>query len=205
MLQDFINRHEGKRVKHAMGYGGQCMDLYRIYVDEVFGVAQSPSVNSAKDVWHTYNKDAFDRIPYDPYTPFQKPQPGDIIIWGPGIGEHGHISIVVSANSYTFQSLDQNFPTGSSVALTNHTYRHVLGWLRRKQTIPWQQRVNQVIRNTAGREPMKKEQMYFAKRIHKGTITDYGDLLIKVSFWMRVMPRFVFLIEIQRNGIWEKN
>jgi hypothetical protein len=69
----------------------------------------------------------------------------------------------------------------------------------------WQTKVNAVIREIAKREPMVKEQKYFAKRIHDKTIVDYQDLRTKVMFWMIHMPRPAFIMEILRNGIWDKN
>lgn len=55
------------------------------------------------------------------------PEPGDIAIWGGWNGNpYGHTAIIVSANLYTFDSVDQNWvnssSNGSKAARVTHNY-----------------------------------------------------------------------------------
>ena len=106
-------------------YGGQCVDLYRMYCQEVLDCPQSPKVKGAKNIWDTYLKDCFVRISN---TPDGVPENGDIMIWG--MGEYGHVAIFENGDTKTFNSFDQNFPVGSKCHTQSHNYKDVLGWLR---------------------------------------------------------------------------
>jgi hypothetical protein len=129
-FQQFANKYNGKYAKHPMGLGKQCMDVYRLYVDEVLKLPQSPGVIGAADIWNTYLKDHFDRIEN---TPEAIPQEGDIIIWQRASSlPYGHVAICANAGQLTFTSFDQNYPTGSPCHFQNHRYVNVLGWIRAK-------------------------------------------------------------------------
>jgi len=126
----FITKWNGKGVDYDGWYGYQCMDLYRQYVKEVVVAKQSSPVRGAKDVWNNYNQVAFERISNQP-TNF--PQKGDIVIWGVGVGQYGHIAICITADSYKLTSFDQNWPVGTLCHKQPHNYTGVLGWLRPKK------------------------------------------------------------------------
>lgn len=124
-LDEFILKYTGQLVDWDHFYGGQCMDLYRQYCNDVLNFPQSPSVPGAKDVWNNYLTDCFERILN---IPSAIPEQGDVVIWGNG--EYGHIAIFVDGDVNKFNSFDQNFPVGSKCHLQTHTYTGVLGWLR---------------------------------------------------------------------------
>jgi hypothetical protein len=130
--QEFFTKYNGKGIDYDNYYGFQCMDEYRQFVKEVLNFPQSPSVSGAIKVWDTYLKDRFDRISNSD-TNF--PECGDVIIWGAGVGEYGHIAICSSANKDNFISFDQNWPVGSLCHYQNHSYKNVLGWLKPKKSI----------------------------------------------------------------------
>lgn len=75
-------------------------------------------------------------------APDNYPEPGDLVVWGMGVGVAGHVAIAVSANTNSFQSFDQNWDTanyhdgqGNPICrLVNHNYNYVIGWLRPKST-----------------------------------------------------------------------
>lgn len=134
-LDAFVAAHDGQAVDVDGRYGPQCMDLYRRFVEEVLGFPQSPKVPGAADVWTHYLPEFYERITN---TPDNVPEPGDVMIWGRGAGQWGHIAIFVTGDARRFVSFDQNWPTGSLAHLQEHTYRNVLGWLRpRRPTPPW--------------------------------------------------------------------
>jgi len=126
-FDSFITKYNGKTVDVDNAFGGQCVDLYRLYVKEVLGFAQSPPVKGAKDIWDTYLSGYFIRYSN---TPLGVPQKGDIIIWGKSYGPYGHVGIYYSGNVLNFKSFDQNDPVGSRCHIQSHSYRGVLGWLR---------------------------------------------------------------------------
>lgn len=131
ILQEFINKYNGKKVDYDHAFGAQCMDLYRFYMKEVWGLPQTPSVKGAYQVFNT--------LPQG----FQKfingiPQPGDVITWNEGYVENGHIAIVVSTKGSTFMSFDQNNPTNSPCRIAEHTYKNVIGWFRpERKSMPY--------------------------------------------------------------------
>lgn len=132
---EFRKKYLGKKVDWDKKYDGQCVDLFRQYVNDVLGLQQPKGVVGAKDFWTNYETDPilknnFKRIPN---TPTGVPQEGDVMIWGAYSGNpYGHISIFIKGDVNKFISLDQNFPTLSKVTETEHNYTKpkVLGWLR---------------------------------------------------------------------------
>jgi hypothetical protein len=135
-LSEFINTHVGKKVDMDGKYGGQCVDLFRLYCRDVLELPKQPrGVTGAADFWANYASDpilraAFDRIAN---TPSGIPQFGDVVIWNKKAGGgYGHIAVFIEGNALRFTSLDQNWPTLSGVTKTIHDYVHVSGWLRPK-------------------------------------------------------------------------
>lgn len=132
-LDEFIKKWTGKIIDWDGSFGGQCVDLYRQYLNDVFGLPQSPPVVGAADIWNSYLTDKFDRIEN---TPTGVPQKGDIVIWNKKQGNgFGHVAVFVDGNANTFNSFDQNIPTGSPPKIVNHKYTNILGWLRLKPMV----------------------------------------------------------------------
>ena len=129
--QEFFDKYNGKYIDYDGYYGYQCVDLYRQFVKEVYGCQQSPPISGAAKVWDTYNKDFFTRISNGPVN---YPNRGDIVIWNTKAGGgYGHIAIAMDAASMSFNSFDQNWPTGSRCHKQPHNYTNVLGWLTPKK------------------------------------------------------------------------
>jgi len=131
-IQDFFDKYNGKGIDYDGYYGFQCVDLYRQYCKECLELPQSPPTAGAVNIWNSYLTKYFDRISNQPNN---APIMGDIIIWGTGVGQFGHIAICSSATVMNFVSFDQNWPVGSLCHLQNHNYKYVLGWLRVKAPI----------------------------------------------------------------------
>lgn len=145
-FSEFRKKYLGKKVDWDGAYAGQCVDLFRQYVNDVLNLQQPKGVVGAKDFWTNYETDPslknnFQKIVN---TPTGVPQEGDVMIWGAYTGNpYGHISIFIKGDVNKFVSLDQNFPTLSKVTETEHNYTkpRVLGWLRPMVT---QETVNNV-------------------------------------------------------------
>lgn len=137
-LDQFVNKYDGKGIDWDKSYGNQCVDLYRQYCHEVLQLKQSPGVYGAADIWNTYLKDKFDRIPY---TTGFIPNKGDVVIWR---GEFGHVAVFIEGTQGSFRSFDLNWPAegyrdskgnfiGTGVChIQGHYYNNVLGVLRPK-------------------------------------------------------------------------
>ena len=136
-FDQFITKYLATKVDWDKAYGGQCVDLFRQYVNDVLKLSQPRSVNGAADFWTNYDSDPvlnknFDKIPN---TPTGVPQKGDVMFWNKKAGGgFGHVSIFIEGDVNGFMSLDQNWPTLSLVTKTKHTYTNVYGWLHPKNT-----------------------------------------------------------------------
>lgn len=130
-FDEFIWKYYNAYIDYDHYYGNQCFDLYRQYVQEVLGFPQSPAVSGAAQIWDTYLKDYFIRIPN---TPTGIPQKGDIMIWNKNAGGgYGHVAIVHDGDIMKFTSLDQNWVQGSPCRKVLHNYNNTLGWLHPKK------------------------------------------------------------------------
>ncbi len=130
-LNEFIDKWLGKKCDYDNFYGGQCVDLYRMYVKEVLGFPQSPGVGGAAEIWDTADHKYYDFITNEPTA---VPQRGDIVIWNRKAGGgFGHVAVFLEGDVNKFTSLDQNWPTLDKVTKTEHDYKNVIGWLRPKK------------------------------------------------------------------------
>jgi hypothetical protein len=141
-LDQFILKYSGQHARHRNGIDGQCMNVYRLYLDEVLKVPQSPLVSGAKDVWTKHRPEDLVRIPRSLIT---FPRKGDVVIWGaiPG-NPWGHIGVCVSGGLTSMRVFDQNWPLipagragfPAKAKITTHNYGYVLGWLRPRKALP---------------------------------------------------------------------
>ena len=132
-LQEFLNINNGKKLDFDGHYGAQCVDLFRCFNRDVLGIAQPRGVNGAKDFWNNYSNDPnlYDNFTRIANTPDFVPQFGDIAVWGNGT--YGHIAICTGKGDVkTFESFDQNYPTGSACHYQTHNYSGFLGVFRPK-------------------------------------------------------------------------
>lgn len=130
-LTEFRNKYLGTKVDFDGYYGGQCVDLYRQYVQDVLGFPQSPGVGGAAEIWDSADPKYYDFIPN---TPTGVPTAGDIVIWNRRVGNgFGHVAIFLRGDVNSFVSLDQNWPTLDKVTETQHNYYNVIGWLHPKE------------------------------------------------------------------------
>ena len=133
----FVSKYSGKKVDFDGYYGGQCVDLFRQYCQEVLGVPQPKGVRGAAQFWENFSSDPvlqqnFIQIPN---TLTFVPQKGDVMIWTRKAGNgYGHVAMVDSANVLWFTSFDQNWRKLNVSELTRHNYLApaVYGVLRKK-------------------------------------------------------------------------
>ena len=135
-LEEFIAKHLGKKLDFDGAFQGQCIDLFRYYVQDVLNFPQPVPVTGAKNLWENYEIDEnlnryYDRVVNTPLAIIKK---GDIPIWNGNSGYgYGHVSVAHEDGSLmSFKSFDENWPTLNVCTITSHTYKNVYGWLRPK-------------------------------------------------------------------------
>lgn len=118
---------EGRSNDYDGYFGAQCMDL-ALFWSEYLGLPLLQA-SAAIYTWDL-NPSGYQKIANGPTN---IPEPGDILVFGAGMGPYGHIVIVLSADLNGFTSLDQNWynsneTVGSPAAQVYHNYSAVLGW-----------------------------------------------------------------------------
>lgn len=131
---EFVNAYLGKATDYDGGYGVQCVDLIKLYLDKVFNL-KIGAIGNAHVYYDNYNKvdilkNNFTRIAN---TPDFIPQKGDIVVWSTAQGNGcGHVAIATGeGNTSEFYSYDLNW-NGKTVHKVQHTYKGFLGVLRPK-------------------------------------------------------------------------
>ena len=56
-IDQFITKYLGKKVDWDGAYGGQCVDLFRQYLNDVLNFPQPRGVVGAADFWTNYDSD----------------------------------------------------------------------------------------------------------------------------------------------------
>jgi len=128
-LDEFVKKYNDKKVEAGGSAGAewQCVDLANQYISEVLGLPKILWTNAID-----FPKKAGSNYDYIKNTPTGVPQKGDLIIWGSGAGQYGHIAIFLEGNVNSFKSFDQNWPLYSPCHVQGHYYKNVIGWMRPK-------------------------------------------------------------------------
>src|SRR3990167_7524815 len=94
-FDEFIAKNLGKMLDYDGAFQGQCVDLYRFYVQDVLNFPQPRAVAGAKDFWTNYETDPNLKNYYKQVanTPTGVPEKGDIVLWNSGAGGgFGHVA-----------------------------------------------------------------------------------------------------------------
>ncbi len=130
-FKDFVSKYKNKSIDFDGHYSFQCMDLFNQYLVDVLGISnpiQMFPVASAYQIWdYAKDNEKFERVVNDPNA---VPQEGDIIVWGKGVGPHGHVAIYINGDVMKFTSFDQNWNSIKKCVEITHNYDDVIGWLR---------------------------------------------------------------------------
>lgn len=134
-LESFVSKYNGKYVDYDGKWGCQCVDLLRQYLKERLGLDPYclPTVAYAKEIYTKFNPNNkyFVKVANNPTN---VPDKGDIVIWGPHpfvTGWAGHVAIFTNGDVNSLITFDQNWGNPSYCRLVRHSYRGVLGWLKR--------------------------------------------------------------------------
>lgn len=124
-IDTFIERWTGKPITWN-GFT-QCVALARQYCKEAYGYS-FPGVQGAINIWD---------LPFKGFTKIKHevgsgPEKGDIVIFKGNT--YGHVAIALKSTRRSITSFDQNFPKGSLPRLVTHTYKNVIGYIRKNIT-----------------------------------------------------------------------
>lgn len=209
-VEDFIKKNDGKPLDFDGYFQTQCMDLAQFYNRDVLG---NPRLfGNAIDQWTNYPKDRFDRVSY---RPERVPTKGDIMIWGSGVGQFGHIAVFVNIAGAGFISFDQNFPLGSRCHKQQHNWDGVLGWLKQKAMLPMpipgitQEEIKHYFRRIWRREPAFGDWRYFDYRLNQAQppakLAGEADMLVKMEYWYgRVYDRVTGKLNPDGDKVWQR-
>ena len=135
-LEDFVNKYKGKKVDFDGVYGAQCVDLFRQYVKECFGIAEHTgsclTTGGAKDLFLDYNKmpiekKYFSRITNKNYIV------GDVAIWdSTEKNQYGHVAIILGKLNNSYIVFEQNGFTQNGAEINIRSKDNLLGVLRKK-------------------------------------------------------------------------
>ena len=136
-LSEFIKKYDGKTIDFDKAYGGQCQDLFNQYCVDVWGIPnpiqQFPVASAYQNFGYAKNNTNFTAIPNSPTA---VPMAGDVIIWGQGVGPHGHVGVFVEGDVMNFKAFEQNWNGVQKCRIVSHPYDHVTGWFRPKRNVP---------------------------------------------------------------------
>lgn len=185
-FDEWLAQSKGKALSIDNNNSLDCVDVPKSWATFLFNVSwvQTIGYGNAKDLYNNASSNYFDKIPN---SPTGVPNPGDIIVWGTGIGIYGHIAVVIWANVNTFMVLEQDsYKQIAAYQRQWPNYSAVIGWLRPKyndnggtmdpQIIQnadnWFARCNKTIMFTRGRQMSRDE---FAPQVGRKFINFVED------------------------------
>lgn len=130
----FKNKYLGKKLDYDGYYGGQCVDMVNFYNKLVVGggFIGTPTTGGARDWWENYNNSAEAKKRYVRIGKGDKPQKGDIPVWGAGLGNYyGHIAVYLGSGKI----LNQNNAGRQYLTVDNMFTKGLLGYLRPRKFI----------------------------------------------------------------------
>lgn len=109
-IESFINTAVGRSFNPDGAYGLQCKDLADAYAIHLFGSwANTIRPANALDVIERSNPEFFEKFYNKPTDPNWLPKRGDLVIWGPMVGNpYGHIAIVESCDHNGVNVIEQD-------------------------------------------------------------------------------------------------
>ena len=133
---------QGQSIDMDGWYGAQCVDLMHHYLDSALGITYPHGFTgnaypifqeAANTMVKTSRRLGQVTFTKHHYRPGDKPRPGDIVFWS--APDPGHVAIVLSADSQTLTTVDQNWVNSSAngspaTQVVHPHYNHVAGWLR---------------------------------------------------------------------------
>ena len=137
LLDEFVNKYKGKKVDFDGVYGAQCVDLFRQYVKECFGIAEHTgsclTTGGAKDLFLDYNKMPIEKKYFNRIGPKKGIFAGDVAIWdSTETNKYGHVAIILGVLNNRLIVFEQNGFTQNGAEINIRSKDNLLGVLRKK-------------------------------------------------------------------------
>lgn len=130
-LSEFCNKYQGKKVDFDGAYGAQCVDLFRQYLKDVWGLPHTGAVEGAKDLYLNYDKLPLEKkYLYKPRSVFC----GDIVVFGATPNnKYGHVAIFIAYdNDDNMLVFEQDGIKQDGAKYTWRSSQGMLGVLRKR-------------------------------------------------------------------------
>ena len=133
-IAEFINKNIGKKVDYDGYYGAQCVDLFRQYCQDVWGIPRTEPVNGAVELYTKYEKTVVEKKYLEQFKAKSKAQCGDAVVWGKTASNiYGHVAIVVCPRKSDVIVFEQDGFKQNGTKLSIRTYENLAGFLRKKE------------------------------------------------------------------------
>ena len=139
LLEEFVNKYNGKKVDFDGVYGAQCVDLFRQYSKECLEIAEHTgscsTTGGAKDLFMNYSKMPLEKKYFNKITN-KSYIPGDVLIWdSTEKNPYGHVAIMLAKLNNSVIVFEQNGFEQTGAKITVRSKNGLLGGLRKK--IKW--------------------------------------------------------------------
>lgn len=132
-LTDFVQKYNGKKVDFDGAFGAQCVDLFRQYNKDVYGLPHTGVVEGAKDLFLGYDQLPVERRYYEVVNK-DEIIPGDVVVWdGTTTNEYGHVAIVLGILDDNIIVFEQDGFAQDGAKISLRARANLLGALRRRK------------------------------------------------------------------------
>ena len=135
-LEEFVKKYNGVKIDFDNYGGAQCVDLFRQYLKDVYGIKEPTGVcgtsGGAKDLYLDYPKMPLEKK-YLIRSATKLPKEGDIVIWDSSpTNEFGHVAICLGKLGSSIIVFEQNGFKQDGAKLNVRSKDYMLGILSRK-------------------------------------------------------------------------
>lgn len=136
LLEEFVNKYNGKKVDFDGAFGAQCVDLPRQYWKECLGIPEHTgscaTTGGAKDLFIDYSKMPLEKKYFHKITN-KSFIPGDVVIWdSTETNKYGHVAIYLGKLNNALIVFEQDGFKQDGAKITLRSKNNLLGALRKK-------------------------------------------------------------------------
>lgn len=137
LLDEFVNKYNGKKVDFDGVFGAQCVDLARQYWKEGLGIPEHTgpctTTGGAKDLYLDYEKMPLEKKYFNKIPKNKNFIPGDTLIWNSTeTNKYGHVAIHLGTLNNSFIVFEQDGFKQDGAKITLRSKDNLLGGLRMK-------------------------------------------------------------------------
>ena len=137
LLDDFVNKYNGKKVDYDGAFGAQCVDLARQHWKEGLGIPEHTgscqTTGGAKDLYLDYNKMPIEKKYFYKIPKSKGFATGDTLIWdSTETNKYGHIAIYLGILNNSLIVFEQDGFKQDGAKINLRSKNNLLGALRKK-------------------------------------------------------------------------